>query len=194
MSDYVYHPQFSFLARCWWQLSDDILRPDQWDASIAKLAPMWLHSGGAGFHNDHWYRYLRAEPEGAGPLRLEPWSYTAPSHVYGELFWFGAYISGTDRTGATLRYEMRPYDRNWKPLNRIVHSAPGLLSGHAGYAGVKEQAEAAAGRQRLTDPQHLWSLSGINHKDIKRGARLCNVVLVNAAGQQARRLANQGRG
>lgn len=189
MSDYVYHPEFSFLARCWWQLSDDVLRADQWDASIAKLAPMWLHYGGAALHNDHWYRYLRAEPEGTGQLRLQTWSYTKPSHVYGELFWFGAYISGTDRTGATLRYEIRPYDRNWKPLNRIVHGNPGALSG---YAGVKDQTEAAAGRQRLTDPQHLWSLSGMNHEDIKRGARLCNVVLVNAAGQRARRLANRG--
>ncbi|MDD2106471.1 MULTISPECIES: hypothetical protein [Pseudomonas] len=191
MSEYVYHPEFSFLARCWWQLGDELLHPDQWDASTARLAPMWLHYGGAGFHNDHWYRYLRAEPEGTGPLRLEPWSYTLPSHVYGELFWFGAYVSGTERTGATLRYEMRPYDRNWKPLNRIVYSKPGVLSGFAGYAGVKDQTEAAAGRQHLTDPQHLWNLSGINHNDIKRGARLCNVVLVDAAGQRARRIANR---
>ncbi|WP_087501142.1 hypothetical protein [Pseudomonas sp. SID14000] len=189
MSDYVYHPQFSFLARCWWQLSDEFLHPDQWDASTAKLAPMWLHYGGAAIHNDHWYRYLRAEPEGSGPLRLEPGNFTSSSHVYGELFWFGAYVSGSDRTGATLRYEMRPYDRNWKPLNRIVHSNSSTLSG---YAGVKDQREAPAGRQRLTDPQHLWNLSGINHKDIKRGARLCNVVLVNAAGQRARRFSNQG--
>lgn len=189
MTDYVYHPEFSFLARCWWQLTDDLLRPDQWDASTARLAPMWLHQGGAGLRNNHWYRYLRAEPEGTGPLRLGAEDFTKPGHVYGELFWFGAYVSGSDRTGATLRYEMRPYDRNWKPLNRIVHSNPGALSG---YAGIKDQTEAAAGRQRLTDPVHLWNLEGINHKDFQRGARLCNVFLFNAAGQRARRYARPG--
>lgn len=189
MTDYVYHPEFSFLARCWWQLTDDLLRPDQWDASTARLAPMWLHQGGAGLRNNHWYRYLRAEPEGTGPLRLGAEDFTKPGHVYGELFWFGAYVSGSDRAGATLRYEMRPYDRNWKPLNRIVHSNPGALSG---YAGIKDQTEAAAGRQRLTDPVHLWSLEGINHKDFQRGARLCNVFLFNAAGQRARRYARPG--
>ncbi|WP_410481748.1 hypothetical protein ACJ70E_09410 [Pseudomonas plecoglossicida] len=189
MSDYLYHPDFSFLARCWWQLSDELLNPDQWWDSIAELAPVWLHFGGAGIHNDKWYKYLRAEPEGEGPLQLGPEDYSRPGHVYGELFWFAAYVSSKGQAGPKLCYEIRPYDRKWKPLNRIVHHNPTVLSG---YAGIKDVAEPEAGQHCLSGPSHLWSLAGLDYREIKRGARMCNVILQNAAGQRARRYANNG--
>ncbi|WP_447741398.1 hypothetical protein [Pseudomonas laurentiana] len=188
MSDYIHYPEFSFLARCWWQLSDHLLNPAQWDESRDKLAPLWLHTGGASIHNEHWYNYLRAEPAGLGPLQLTAEDQTAPGHVYGELFWFGAYVSGSDRHASTLGYEIRPYDRAWKPLNRIVRSNPSPLSG---YAGIKDQTEAAAGSARLSSPTHLWTLAGIGNKALQRGARICNVLLLNAEGQRARRMQNR---
>lgn len=188
MSDYIHYPEFSFLARCWWQLSDHLLNPAQWDESRDKLAPLWLHTGGASIHNEHWYNYLRAEPAGLGPLQLTAEDQTAPGHVYGELFWFGAYVSGSDRHASTLGYEIRPYDRAWKPLNRIVRGNPSPLSG---YAGIKDQIEAAAGSARLSSPTHLWTLAGIGNKALQRGARICNVLLLNAEGQRARRMQNR---
>lgn len=188
MSDYIHYPEFSFLARCWWQLSDHLLNPAQWDDSLAKLAPLWLHTGGAAIHNDHWYNYLRAEPAGQGPLQLAPEDYTAPGHVYCDLFWFGAYVKGSDRHASKLGYEIRPYDRAWKPLNRIVHGNPSPLSG---YAGIKDQTEPAAGSARLSSPTHLWTLEGMSTKALQRGARICNVLLRDADGRQARRLENR---
>ncbi|KTT20012.1 hypothetical protein IRZ81_04405 [Pseudomonas putida] len=63
---------------------------------------MWLHVDVASIHNDHWYNYWRAEPEGQGPLRLAPEDYTKDGHQYGELFWFGAYIAASGEDGARL--------------------------------------------------------------------------------------------
>nr|WP_314483897.1 hypothetical protein [uncultured Pseudomonas sp.] len=189
MTEYVYHPEFSFLARCWWQLADELINPDQWSDSTEKLAPMWLHVDGAGIHNDRWYNYWRAEPEGQGPLVLTPQDYTQDRHRYGELFWFGAYIGASGENEVSLRYEIRPYDRRWKPLNRVLHNNPSVVSG---YAGVKLANEPSAGQGRLTDPTHLWSIEGMNHSKVKRGERLCNVILKNAQGDRVRRYANDG--
>ncbi|AQW69048.1 hypothetical protein B2J77_12855 [Pseudomonas parafulva] len=63
---------------------------------------MWLHVDVASIHNDHWYNYWRAEPEGQGPLRLAPEDYTKDGHQYGELFWFGEYIAASGEDGARL--------------------------------------------------------------------------------------------
>lgn len=188
MSDYIHYPEISFLARCWWQLSDQLLNPGAWDTLTDRLAPIWVHTAGAAIHNDPWYNYIRAEPDGLGPLQLNAEDYTAPGHIYCDLFWFGAYVKGSDRHATTLGYEIRPYDRAWKPLNRIVRNNPSALSG---YAGITGQPEPEAGRARLSSPTHLWALEGVDDKALRRGGRLCNVLLLNADGQQARRLKNR---
>lgn len=186
MTDYIHRPELSFLARCWWQLTEELIHPDRWWDCQDKLAPMWLHVDGASIHNDHWYNYWRAEPEGQGPLRLAPVDYTRDGHQYGELFWFGAYIAASGEDGARLRYEIRPYDRDWRPLNRILYNNPSSLSG---YAAVKRANEPSAGQPRLADPNHLWSVEAMDYADIKRGARICNLFLRNAQGHRVRRYA-----
>lgn len=189
MTDYIHHPELSFLARCWWQLTEELIHPDRWWDCQDKLAPMWLHVDGAGIHNDHWYNYWRAEPEGQGPLRLSPVDYTRDGHQYGELFWFGAYIAASGEDGARLCYEIRPYDRDWRPLNRILYNNPSSLSG---YAAVKRANEPSAGQPRLANPNHLWSVEAMNYADIKRGARLCDLILKNAQGHRVRRYEKGG--
>ncbi|MCP3791620.1 hypothetical protein [Pseudomonas sp. N2-11] len=184
MTDYIYHPELSFLARCWWQLTDELIQPDRWWDYQDKLAPMWLHVGGAGIHNDHWYNYWRAEPEGKGPLQLAPEDYTKDGHRYGELFWFGAYVAASGEDGAKLCYEIRPYDSGWRPLNRILYNNPSTVSG---YVAVKRENEPSAGQPRLSNPTHLWSVQAMNYAGIKRGARTCNLILENAQGHRVRR-------
>lgn len=189
MSDYLYCPEFSFLARCWWQLSDQLLNPEQWQSSVAQRAPVWLHYGDAAIHNDNWETYLRTERAGRETLNPVTINVTRSGHVYAELFWFGAYIKGSDADGPRLFYEIRPYERDWKPLNRVLRNNPSMFSG---YVAAQDQQVHEAGRRLLPASAQLWTLSGIDYKAMQRGARLCNVLLFSPTGARVKRYEKSG--
>ncbi|MFZ5936645.1 hypothetical protein BGP84_17325 [Pseudomonas putida] len=189
MSDYNFNPGFSFLARCWWQVSGGFIQAEQWDTLDHALAPIWVQFGSEGFvHNDHWDRYLRAEPEGVKVLQLGPSDYRTSEHRYCELFWFGAYNLRQDRSGAKLRYEIRPYDRVWTPYNWILENNPSPWSG---YVAMRRPSQRA-GALGAESTSMLWSLGGLDLSNLSKGQRHCNIELLSPSGRLARRYYKRG--
>jgi hypothetical protein len=182
---HVYNPQLSFLARCWWQLQERI-EPEHWLDATPHLAPLWVEFDSDG----RWDRYLRAEPEGQKEKHLSPEDYRRRGHTYCELFWFGAYSQGLPHPRTKFRYEIRPYDRVWMPWNWVLDFNDHAWSGYLGF----KRPEQPAGSDRGSLGTQLWTLEGLDARNLRKGAVHCNLELVTSTGRLVRRYKTDGVG
>lgn len=180
MSNFIYSPNDTFLARCWWQGSQRI-NVDAWEQVKHQLAAVWVQTGGRHARDSH-DRYLQCEAQGRWVKNLEPNLYTAPTLQFWELFWFGAYTRGTPTDDKPRYYEIRPADRvgsigAWT----LDYSA----SKASGYAGIW-QASHVRGAE-LAPEARLWTIDGMPRLGPTSGQRRYNMRLLVPGGKPLRR-------
>ncbi|MGE7993989.1 hypothetical protein ACQKPE_23790 [Pseudomonas sp. NPDC089554] len=187
MSEYVYNPRFTFLARCWWQASDTPIEPTGWAGASRYLSALWVETGSRGARG-HVDRYLRGEPDGWLEKTLSPTDYQAPAHEYYELFWFGAYQQADGAEDKPLSYEVRVADRVWNVSKWVLDYNSSFLSGYVGIwegttpRGVKHKPAGA----------RLWTLEGVQRGAMQEGSRHYNLQLLTPENERIRRYKRDG--
>ena len=181
MSDFVFAPDHSFLARCWWQGSGTRIGANGWADAEKHLSAIWVETGSRGAHG-HWDRYLRSEVDGELEKQLDPSDYVSPEQRYFELFWFGAYTKGAYAADKALHYEIRPADRVWSVVRWVLDYNSSALSGYVGIWEANER--MAAGRPKGA---RLWALEGLPRDGLKKGARHADLALRTPGGERVRR-------
>ncbi|WP_449433914.1 hypothetical protein [Pseudomonas putida] len=187
MSEYVFSPRDSFLARCWWQGAGVQIGPDAWDQVKARLAALWLQVGSRGSRGSRgsWDRYLQAEAQGVLEKHLDPTYYVTPDLQCYELFWFGAYTQGSYAADKPLFYEVRAADRVWTVSGWALDYSITFLFNSSGYVGVWEATEQA-GVHRKPEGARLWSIEGLAREGLKSGDRQFNLRLLTPGAQSMR--------
>jgi hypothetical protein len=187
MSEYIYDPRHTFLARCWWQGAAGHIEPGAWEQAKQHLAAIWVQTGSTGIRNE-WDRYLMAEAEGVLEKHLDPSDYPTPEIRFYELFWFGAYTNGGKGRNEKFYYEVRPADRIGTVSRWALDYNSSFLSG---YVGVWEAAEAQ-GTHRKPEGARLWTVDGLPGEDMKKGDRLYNLQLLTPGGEKILRYQKNG--
>lgn len=184
MSEYIYNPRDSFLARCWWQGSAERIEPAGWDHAKRHLAAIWVERGSRD-QRGHWDEYLQSEADGVLEKRLEPIDYLSPDQCYYELFWFGAYTQGRPRPGKRRYYEIRPADRVGS-VARWLLDCTWLSS----YVGIWKTSDAQGANCR-PEGARLWTIDGLGPQ-MRCGDRQFNLQLITPAGEKIRRYESGG--
>ncbi|QXH58394.1 hypothetical protein [Pseudomonas maumuensis] len=187
MSEYVYSPRDSFLARCWWQTSGRRIEVDTWDDIKGMLGAIWVQTGSRNARG-HRERYLQCEADGVWRKYIDPSSYVSPEHRYYENFWFGAYTRGRYSQCKQRYYEIRPADRVGSIGNWTLDFNTLYRSGYVGLWATKHP----AGNDRLPAGARLWTVDYLPRQGPAQGLRRYNLRLLNAEGAQVRRLIHEG--
>lgn len=187
MSDYLYNPRFTFLARCWWQATDTPIEAADWAGASRHLSALWVETGSRGARG-HVDRYWRGEPDGWLEKSLSPSDYQAKDHEYYELLWFGAYQQEAGAEDEPLRYEVRLANRIWRVSKWVLDYNSSFLSG---YVGAWEGTSPRAIRRKPADAR-LWAVEGLEQSALKEGARHYNLQLLTPENERVRRYKRDG--
>ncbi len=186
MSEYIFNPRETFLARCWWQGSRISVGPQTWADAQDRLAALWVESGSQGARG-HWDRYLQSEKDGVLEKHLAPLDYPSSTQQYYELFWFGAYTKGSVSDEKTRYYDIRSADRVWTLSNWVLDGNASFLSGYVGIWA----ADAPAAALRKPQGSRLWTIDGLG-RELKRGERQFNLQWVTPDGGELKRFSYYG--
>ncbi|NIF26662.1 hypothetical protein F3J44_09710 [Pantoea sp. Tr-811] len=186
MSEYLFSPRDTFLARCWWQGAGARIEAAAWAEAQPHLAAIWVETGSRKARG-HWDRYLQSEKNGVLEKHLTPDIYVSPEQRYYELFWFGAYTQGSVAPDKRRYYEIRPADRVGSVYRWVLDSSLDALSGNVGIWETEE----AQGVLRKPQSARLWTIDGLG-RPLSRGDRPCNLRLITPSGYALKRFESHG--
>lgn len=168
MSQFIFHPELSFHARCFWHEGYADLDAAQCTSDNAQ--PIWVEVVENG-DGDEWVYAQRPVPPA-----------TRDKGVVSNIFWFGTY-----EVGGQYAYEIRPAYRDataeaWPALEYLLETSWDRWV-------VMAPTKTLVGG----DGRSYWSIPNLDPARLEKDLWFCNLRLISPAGRRVKRYRQYGR-